>query len=190
VINLQVPVNVHHHHHLTPPPNPPAVVRDPTSVHLFHFAVTLLTCGMWLPVWVVHAIVMALQKSQQTLPPVGQPLSPEQANRAAVEEAKARARRRQEARALAAQNPMMARELLIGRPDIPGRQYDDGGLIDVNSVPATELARLGIDPQTAQRIVQLRAQTGGFTSAEELAMLADLPPHLLPNLLEYGLYLR
>lgn len=192
VVNVQVPVNVHHHHHAGPPPGTPVVVQDTSSIHLFHLILTVLSCGVWLPVWVIHAIVMAVQKPQQTLPPVPQPMSPEEANRAAIEQANARARRRYEARALAMQNPMMARELLIGRTDVPAerRPYDDGGLIDVNSVPARELTRFGIDSETAQRIVELREQTGGFTSAEELAMMADLPPRLVPELIEYGLYLR
>ena len=39
---------------------------------------------------------------------------------------------------------MLAQELKIGRPDLP-RDYDDGGLVDVNHVPAAILAaRLGL----------------------------------------------
>jgi DNA uptake protein ComE-like DNA-binding protein len=196
VFNVQVPVNVHHHHHGGPPTGAPVpVTRDTSGIHLVHLILTVLSCGLWLPVWVVHAIVMASQKPPVVAAPgmPGMPpLSPEQANQIAVEQANARARRRQEARAMAAQNPMMARELLVGRPDVPAerRPYDDGGLIDVNVVPAQELTRFGITPETAQRIVALREQTGGFTSAEELAMMADLPPRLVPELIEYGLYLR
>ncbi len=48
-------------------------------------------------------------------------------------------RSRQQARELADSNPALARELGIGRPDIP-HEYDDGGLVDVNHVPGGVLA--------------------------------------------------
>ena len=34
----------------------------------------------------------------------------------------------------------MARDLRIGRPDLP-RHYDDDGLVDVNSAPAETIAK-------------------------------------------------
>ena len=43
------------------------------------------------------------------------------------------------ARRLQQDNPVLAQELKIGRPDLP-RGYDDGGLVDVNHVPAAILA--------------------------------------------------
>ena len=48
-------------------------------------------------------------------------------------------RLRREARRLQQDNPVLAQELKIGRPDLP-RGYDDGGLVDVNHVPAAILA--------------------------------------------------
>jgi hypothetical protein len=88
----------------------------------------------------------------------------------AVAAAAWRAGRRQEARALMASNPTMAWELRIGRPDLDGRQYDDGGLVDVNNVPAGWLAyALQIPQDLADEIVQARAgRLGGFSSVEEL----------------------
>ena len=29
--------------------------------HLLHFILTLITCGMWLPIWIIHAIVDSLR---------------------------------------------------------------------------------------------------------------------------------
>ncbi|GAA5169770.1 hypothetical protein [Amycolatopsis dongchuanensis] len=49
--------------------------------------------------------------------------------------------RRQQARDLAARDPLLAKELGIGRPDLE-RGYDDGGLVDLNSAPAEVLARI------------------------------------------------
>jgi hypothetical protein len=55
-----------------------------------------------------------------------------------------RMRLRREARKLCQDSPVLAQELTIGRPD-PPRDYDDGGLVDVNRVPAAVLAsRLGL----------------------------------------------
>lgn len=184
-------VNVHHHHHGTPPGT--VAVQDNSGIHLFHLVMTILSCGAWLPVWLIHTIVIAVKRPNSPLPPVpGALMTPEQSNRLAVEQAHARIRRRQEARKLAMEDPLTARELLIGRTDVPPAQrpYDDGGLIDVNTVPASELTRFGISLQDAERIVRLRAETGGFSSAEDMATVADLPPHLLPQLREYGLFLR
>ncbi|WP_433791432.1 ComEA family DNA-binding protein [Actinoplanes sp. CA-252034] len=85
-----------------------------------------------------------------------------------------RAARRQEARELQAGQPGMANELMIGRPDLPGRQYDDGGLVDVNHVPADWLARyLTIDRDLADRIVEARDRHNGFASAEELVVYCE-----------------
>ncbi|POM27825.1 Helix-hairpin-helix motif protein [Actinomadura rubteroloni] len=193
---------------VAPPPPPPVHVHhlprrspDP-SIHVVHGVLTVATFGLWLPVWIVHTIVMAAQGPRpapvpvpvRPMMPAGPPVpppSPEQINHAAVQQAAARAYRRREARGLAMHNPLMARELRIGRTDVPPyrRPYDDGGLIDVNLVPAQELTRFGIATETAERIVAIRDQVGGFSSAEELATIADLPPKLLPELLEYGLYL-
>jgi hypothetical protein len=85
-----------------------------------------------------------------------------------------RAARRQEARQLQTTQPAMANELMIGRPDLPGRQYDDGGLVDVNHVAADWLVRyLTIDRDLADRIVQARDRHNGFATAEELIVYCE-----------------
>jgi len=87
-------------------------------------------------------------------------------------------------------DPAMAIEMRIGRPDLP-RAFDDGGLVDVNHAPAPVLvAVLGITPEQAQQLVQVRERCGGFVSAEEAAALAGLPPTLTSRLAEYGVFLR
>ncbi len=100
-----------------------------------------------------------------------------------------RRQRREETRALADRDPGLARELCVGRPDLP-RQYDDGGLVDVNSAPPAVLASLpGMTPQLVERVVDVRASHGGFTSAEELALAADLPPQLTAEIADHSVYL-
>lgn len=91
----------------------------------------------------------------------------------AVAAAQWRLRRREEARRIVADNPALAAELRIGRPDLP-RQYDDGGLVDVNHVPAAVLAtELELPMETAAAIVRQRDRIGGFRSPEELMVFAD-----------------
>jgi hypothetical protein len=85
-----------------------------------------------------------------------------------------RAARREEARQLQASQPALASELMVGRPDLPGRQYDDGGLIDVNHVSAEWLQRyLTIELSLAERIVEARNLHNGFTTPEELVVYCD-----------------
>lgn len=97
-------------------------------------------------------------------------------NQQALATAQARMQRRKEARELARANPVLARELRIGRPDLP-RQYDDGGLVDVNQVPAeTMTSALELTAQEAAAVAAARTQLGKFTSPEELSAYAQLEP--------------
>ncbi|ACY98661.1 hypothetical protein Tcur_3119 [Thermomonospora curvata DSM 43183] len=110
-------------------------------------------------------------------------------NEAAIEMVRRQRLLRAKARELAAKDPAMAKELRIGRPDLP-RRYDDGGLIDVNHAPATVLTMLpGVTEELAHRIIKVRQETGGFVSAEELSTLAQLPPALTSDIAEYAVFL-
>jgi len=106
----------------------------------------------------------------------------------ALEAARARIERRAEGRRLLASQPALAHELGIGRPDIPGA--DDYGLVDVNHCPAAALTRLpGISNDLAARIVREREQAGGFSSAEDLGVLLDLPPATVDGLRDTAIFL-
>lgn len=84
--------------------------------------------------------------------------------------AQQRLARRSEARDLLTSNPALAAELRIGRPDLD-RHYDDGGLVDINHVPAQVIAReLGIPSLVAEEIVAQRTRVGGFHSADDLVV--------------------
>jgi len=110
--------------------------------------------------------------------------------KAAAEERK----RRAAARALAHRDPVMARELGIGLPPEPGHEktYDDGGLIDVNTATAPQIAavcRLG--EATAARITQARDQLGGrFTALEEIGAFAPLSDAETAQIAEHAVLLR
>jgi DNA uptake protein ComE-like DNA-binding protein len=104
-----------------------------------------------------------------------------------MEAAQARIERRAEGRHLLASPPALAREVGVGRPDIPGS--NDYGLVDVNHASAAALTRLpGITQDLANRIVSQRVQAGGFTSAEDLGVLLDLSPAMVDGLRDMAIF--
>ena len=112
----------------------------------------------------------------------GAPLSMRQRNQAAVAAAKDKLERRKEARNLVATNPALARDLKIGRPDLP-REYDDGGLVDVNHVPVGVFSSgLGLTPIEARDVLAARDKLGRFVSAEELCEYTQLSPDRVDEL--------
>ena len=114
---------------------------------------------------------------------VGSPLD------AAVLGAEERLADRGRARRLALERPALARELGIGRPDVPGAH--DAGLVDINNAPAAVLARLPeVNDALATRIVEARAGTDGFSSIEDLGMALDLDPGLVEGLRDQVIFLR
>ncbi|HJP74850.1 MAG TPA: helix-hairpin-helix domain-containing protein [Pseudonocardiaceae bacterium] len=83
--------------------------------------------------------------------------------------------RREETRALAFADPLLAQDLRVGRPDLEP-EYDDGGLVDLNNAPAATIASVcGIKRALATAIVELREQHGAFASVDEMLVLGDLP---------------
>jgi hypothetical protein len=97
--------------------------------------------------------------------------------------------RREEARAIAVRDVDLARELRIGRPDLP-RQFDDGGLVDVNHAPAPVIVHLlGLSEADAVQVTEARDRIGGFSSAEEVIAYTDLSPTLVDGIRERLLFL-
>ena len=80
--------------------------------------------------------------------------------------------KRTRARELAATDPLLARELRIGRPDLQG-DYDDGGLVDIASAPETVIAQvLDLPLEQAAGIVAVRDTA---ITVDDLFTLTDLP---------------
>lgn len=105
--------------------------------------------------------------------------------------AMARARRdlREQYRRLATADPVLARELGVGRPASEGK-VDDGGLLDVNSLSAEELGREARMPiGLAEQIVELRERHHRLSSVDELVVFVGLPTQVEQNLREYGVFL-
>ncbi len=106
----------------------------------------------------------------------------------ASEAARQRLAERRQALELARQDPSLAREMGIGRPDTPGAAA--AGLVDVNNASVAALEQLpGVDDQLATRIVETRAQVGGFSSLEDLGAALDLDGDLVEGLREKVVFL-
>ena len=99
--------------------------------------------------------------------------------------------RRGAARRLVAEDPLLARELRVGRPDL-GRDYDDGGLIDLNSAPARLIAEMcDIPAEAATSIVEARnGDRGPFANVEEVFVQAELPAVTWSPIRERAVLLR
>jgi DNA uptake protein ComE-like DNA-binding protein len=99
-----------------------------------------------------------------------------------VQVARSRIERRYDARRVLQTNPVLARELRIGRPDLL-RDYDDGGLVDVNRVPGAVLAaELGLMPDEVTNVLAARAKLGRFASVDELCDVTGLSPRRVDEL--------
>jgi hypothetical protein len=98
--------------------------------------------------------------------------------------------RREEAKAIVARDVDLARELRIGRPDLP-RQFDDGGLVDLNHVPAPVMVQLlGLsEAEAAAQVIEARDRIGGFLSAEEVIAHTDLSPTRIDGIRERLVFL-
>lgn len=90
--------------------------------------------------------------------------------------------RRRLSRGILANDPELARSLAIGRPDLE-RRFVDGGLIDVNHVPAWVLADLpGFNAEMADRVVRARERLDGLRSVADLVVYADVPADVVAML--------
>jgi hypothetical protein len=137
--------------------------------------------GLGLLAWIgggIHAIAVSGDASRRIQRP-GDPL---------LEAGKARIRRRAEGRRLLATQPALAREVGLGRPDVPGA--DDYGLVDVNHASAAGLQRIpGVTAALARRIVGQREQCGGFSSVEDLGLVLDLPPGAVEQMRDVAVFI-
>jgi DNA uptake protein ComE-like DNA-binding protein len=107
--------------------------------------------------------------------------SPFTAGRAAAEQ---RLRERREAQQLAEENPDLARELGIGRPDRPGAQA--AGLVDLNNAPASAIEELpGVNRELAERIVRIREEVNGFSSLADMGAVLDLDGNAVERLRDH-----
>ncbi len=115
---------------------------------------------------------VGLRREVYPRPGVPRPVDPNRDAVAGIETARAK---RTEARLLAERDPMMARELRIGRPDLR-REYDDGGLVDLNAAPIETLAReFELSEQAARSLAEVRERIGRLDNVEEVITFGDIP---------------
>lgn len=141
---------------------------------------------------VVAGVVLALRWRGPLFPPVvSHQIAMLNAQQVpdAVTRAQARRALRQQYRDLVRRDPALAWEIGVGRPHL-SRAMDDGGLLDLNSVPAAVLVeKAELTQEQAEQIVELRTQRHGLTSVDELVVFGDLPPSLVDRLREYAVFL-
>jgi hypothetical protein len=141
------------------------------------FIVALAGCAA-----VNAAVLFRPSRAIAPLGPAAAALDPRQRNQQALAAARDRIERRKDARHLLQHDPDLAREMRIGRPDLP-RDYDDGGLVDVNHVPGTVLeTQLGLTSGEADDVLAARDKLGKFSSADELCAYTELPPDRVDEL--------
>ena len=103
---------------------------------------------------------------------------------ASIEEAR---RKRNEARKLAVKDPMMARELGIGRPESK-QGYDDGGLLELNSATAKQLSAVcGLPRNLAEEVVASRATLGHFVNVEDAIVFGQIGEEYAPMVRDRGI---
>jgi len=127
------------------------------------------------------------------------PATPEKPADPALADALAAREKRAESRRIVAEDPALARDLRIGRPDLrrgstpqtpSPPDYDDGGLVDLASAPAALIAEIcGIDVATAERIVETR-QARPYDTIDDVFTWADVPYALWERVRERGVVVR
>jgi DNA uptake protein ComE-like DNA-binding protein len=94
---------------------------------------------------------------------------------------------RKRAQELVREEPEVARELGVGRPELPNAE--SMGVVDVNHASAEAMARVtGLDHDAVERIVATREEVRGFSSAEDLGHLLDLDPGVVERLRNVTVY--
>jgi hypothetical protein len=100
-----------------------------------------------------------------------------------------RRRRREEYRRLIRADVNLARSMAVGRPDLQ-RGYDDGGLLDLNSLSAEALVHFGMVPvDEAGRVVDARQRVRAFSTLDEVAARAGLAGNTVARLRDTAVFL-
>lgn len=87
--------------------------------------------------------------------------------------ARARGEQRERALRLAGENPSLAVEAGVGRPDVLGAFH--GGVVDLNNAGVGAIASLpGVTRRLALHIIDVRERINGFCSLEDLRLVLEL----------------
>jgi hypothetical protein len=95
--------------------------------------------------------------------------------------------KRARARELAATDPLLARELHIGRPDLHS-DYDDGGLVDIATAPESVIAQvLNLPDEQAAGIVAVRDTA---ITVDDLFTMTGLPLNTWEHIRDRAVIIR
>lgn len=95
---------------------------------------------------------------------------------------------RRQYRELVNRDASLAASMRVGRPDL-ARDFDDGGLVDVNSMPTEGLQRFaGMTSAEATEVQRLRGDLGRFSGISELEAFSTLSQSTLTRLREIAVF--
>jgi hypothetical protein len=144
--------------------------------------------GAVLLVNMIVAVVYAVRLRARVYPSHPRPAPADLEALPGVWQARARRELRERYRQLAASDVMLARDMGVGRPDRP-RQFDDGGLLDLNTLDGPGLVHFGgLTPAEAEDLVRARQRLGQLSNADELVVCTELSEATVERLREYGLF--
>jgi DNA uptake protein ComE-like DNA-binding protein len=144
-------------------------------------AVNTLSGGMILVGWIASSAHAFAVRKEYKRRASGDALDPLEAARDIVAT-------RREAQRLVREEPAVARELGIGRPDVAGAR--SMGVVDMNHASAGALATLpGIDDRKAGEIVAAREEIDGFGSLEDCGGVLGLDAGLVEDLRPFVVFL-
>ena len=107
---------------------------------------------------------------------------------ARLDAARDRLAQHEKALTLAREDPRLAVEAGVGRPDVPGAF--DGGVVDINHAPVEVIACLpNFDADLARSLVKTREEIDGFASLDDLGIVLDLPGNQVERLRDYVVFL-
>lgn len=137
-----------------------------------------------LTVMLVATILLIGPRREVYRPSTSTPLTGNQSATANVE---ALRRKRSEARTLATKDPMMARELGIGRGSAD-RGYDDGGLLELNFATKEQLtAMCGLPLDVSQQVVEARADLGRFQTVDDAIVFGQISEEYAAGVRDRGI---
>ena len=140
----------------------------------------------WLCGWVIATIVAVVfrkpRRSREHVPVPAVALP-------GVAQEVARRHQREQYRGIVESDLSLARSIGIGRPDWE-RDFNDGGLLDLNNLSAAALSRFGpMATDEAQRIVEARQRLERLSSVDEVVIYADLSERTASVLRERAVFL-
>jgi DNA uptake protein ComE-like DNA-binding protein len=105
-----------------------------------------------------------------------------------LDAARDRLAQHEKALTLAREDPRLAVEAGVGRPDLPGAF--DGGVVDINHAPVEVIACLpNFDADLARRLIKTRQEIDGFASLGDLGIVLDLPGNHVESLRDHVVFL-